>query len=137
MNRPTIVLAEDHAHVAAQLRRLLDSAFDVVAVVAHGEALVKATARLMPDIVVADISMPGMDGLKAASELRRRQPSVGIVFVTVHDDPALARKALGIGLGYVLKASAGEELIDAVNAALAARPFVSAAMGPLDVLLAD
>jgi len=73
----------------------------------------------------------------AASELRRRQPSVGIVFVTVHDDPALARKALGIGLGYVLKASAGEELIDAVNAALAARPFVSAAMGPLDVLLAD
>lgn len=136
MNRPTIVLAEDHAYVAAQLRRLLDSAFDVVAVVGHGEALVKATDRLIPDIVVTDISMPGMDGLKAASELRRRQPSVGVVFVTVHDDPALARKALGIGLGYVLKASAGEELVDAVNAALAARPFVSAAMGPLDALLA-
>lgn len=136
MNRPTIVLAEDHAHVAAQLRRLLDSAFDVIAVVAHGEALVKASVRLMPDVVVADISMPGMDGLKAASELRRQQPSLGIVFVTVHDDRALARKALGIGLGYVLKASAGEELIDAVNAALAARPFVSAAMGPLDALLA-
>jgi len=137
MNRPTIVLAEDHAHIAQQLNRLLSDSFDVVAVVGHGEALIKAAARLRPDIVVLDISMPGMDGLAAAKELHRSQPSVGIVFVTVHDDPALARKALGVGLGYVLKASAGEELVDAVNAALCARVFASAALGPLDKLLAD
>lgn len=135
MPRPTIVLAEDHPHVAEQLRRLLSSCFDVVAVVGHGEALVKAAVRLKPDVVVTDISMPGMDGIRAAQELLLQQPSASIVFVTVHDDRALARKALGIGLGYVLKASAGEDLIEAVNAALDARPFVSASLGPLETLL--
>jgi DNA-binding NarL/FixJ family response regulator len=133
--RPTIVLAEDHASVAEQLRRLLSGAFDVVAVVAHGEALVRTALKLQPDIVVTDISMPGMDGMRAAQELLIQQPSLGVVFVTVHDDSALARKALSIGLGYVLKASAGEDLVDAVNAALEARPFVSASLGPIETLL--
>jgi len=135
MKRPTVVLAEDHPHVAEQLHRLLSSAFDVVAVVGHGEALVKAATRLHPDVIVTDISMPGMDGIKAASELVRVQPSLAVVFVTVHDDPALARKALAIGLGYVLKANAGEELVDAVNAVLHSQPFVSAALGPAAALL--
>lgn len=135
MKRPTIVLAEDHPHIAEQLRRLLSSAFDVVAVVGHGEALVKAALRFKPDIVVTDISMPGMDGIKAAQEILLHQPSVGIVFVTVHDDRALARKALAVGLGYVLKTSAGEELVDAVNAALDSRPFVSASLGSVEALI--
>lgn len=136
MNRPTIVLAEDHPNVAEQLRRLLSGTFDVLAVVGHGEALVKAALRLKPDVVVTDISMPGMDGFRAAQELSREMPSLGIVFVTVHDDRALARKALAIGRGYVLKTSAGEELVDAVFAALDGRPFVSASLGPIETLLA-
>jgi DNA-binding NarL/FixJ family response regulator len=136
MPRPTIVLAEDHPNVAEQLRRLLSQSFEVIAVVGHGEALVKAAARLNPDIVVTDICMPGMDGIAAAHEILLHQPAVGVVFVTVHDDPALARKALSIGLGYVLKASAGEELIDAVNAALESKPFASASLGPLEALVA-
>jgi len=135
MNRPTIVLAEDHPNVAEQLHKLLADSFDVIAVVGHGEALVKTALRMKPDIVVTDISMPGMDGLKAAQEILLHQPTLGVVFVTVHDDPALARKALTIGLGYVLKASAGEDLVDAVNAALDARPFVSASLGPIESLL--
>ncbi|MET0232075.1 MAG: response regulator transcription factor [Rhodanobacteraceae bacterium] len=135
MNRPTIVLAEDHPSVAAQLRRLLADAFDVVAVVGHGEALVKTALRMKPDVIVTDIGMPGMDGIKAAQEILLHQPSLAVVFVTVHDDRALARKALSIGLGYVLKASAGEELVEAVNAALDARRFVSASLGPLEALL--
>jgi DNA-binding NarL/FixJ family response regulator len=135
MNRPTIVLAEDHPNVAEQLRRLLATAFNVVAVVGHGEALVKTALKLKPDLVVTDISMPGMDGLRAAQELVQQMPSLGIVFVTVHDDPALARKALAIGRGYVLKTSAGEELVDAVFAALDSRRFVSASLGPLELLL--
>lgn len=135
MNRPTIVLAEDHPNVAEQLRRLLGTAFDVLAVVGHGEALVKTALKLKPDIVVTDISMPGMDGFRAAQELVQQMPSLGIVFVTVHDDPALARKALAIGRGYVLKTSAGEELVDAVFAALDSRRFVSASLGPLELLL--
>jgi DNA-binding NarL/FixJ family response regulator len=135
MNRPTIVLAEDHSNVAEQLRKLLADSFDVVAVVGHGEALVKTALRVKPDVVVTDISMPGMDGIKAAQELLLHQPSLGVVFVTVHDDRALARKALTIGLGYVLKASAGEDLVDAVNAVLESRPFVSASLGPVESLL--
>jgi DNA-binding NarL/FixJ family response regulator len=135
MNRPTIVLAEDHPNVAEQLQRLLADSFDVVAVVSHGEALVKTALRVKPDVVVTDISMPGMDGLKAAQEILLHQPTLGVVFVTVHDDPALARKALTIGLGYVLKASAGEDLVDAVNAVLDARPFVSTSLGPIESLL--
>lgn len=135
MNRPTIVLAEDHPHVAEQLSRLLGSAFDVVAVVGHGEALVKSALRLKPDVIVTDISMPGLDGINAAKEILLHQPSVGIVFVTVHDDRALARKALSVGLGYVLKNSAGEELLDAVHAALDSRPFVSASLGTIDALI--
>jgi DNA-binding NarL/FixJ family response regulator len=135
MNRPTVVLAEDHPNVAEQLRKLLGSAFDVAAVVGHGEALVKTALKLKPDVVVTDISMPGMDGLRAALELKQQMPSLGIVFVTVHDDPALARKALAIGRGYVLKTSAGEELVDAVFAVLDSRRFVSASLGPLELLL--
>jgi len=111
MNRPTIVLAEDHPNVAEQLHKLLADSFDVVAVVSHGEALVKTALRVKPDVVVTDISMPGMDGLKAAQEILLHQPTLGVVFVTVHDDPALARKALTIGLGYVLKASAGVDAL--------------------------
>lgn len=135
MNRPTIVLAEDHPNVAEQLHKLLADAFDVAAVVAHGEALVKAALRVRPDVVVTDISMPGMDGLRAAQEIVLHQPSVAIVFVTVHDDRALARKALSIGRGYVLKTSAGDELVDAVNAVLDGRRFVSASLGPVEALL--
>lgn len=135
MNRPTIVLAEDHPNVAEQLRKLLGTAFNVVAVVGHGEALVKTAQKLKPDVVVTDISMPGMDGIRAAQELLQTMPSLGIVFVTVHDDPALARKALAIGRGYVLKTSAGEELVDAVFAVLDSRRFVSASLGPLELLL--
>jgi DNA-binding NarL/FixJ family response regulator len=135
MNRPTIVLAEDHPNVAEQLHKLLSAAFDVVAVAGHGEAPVKAALQLKPDLVVTDISMPGMDGIRAAQELLQQMPSLGIVFVTVHDDPALARKALAIGGGYVLKTSAGEELIDAVFAVLDSRRFVSASLGPLELLL--
>ena len=135
MNRPTIVLAEDHPNVAEKLQKLLAHSFDVVAVVNHGEALVRTALRLKPDVVVTDISMPGMDGMKAVQEILVYQPSLAAVFVTVHDDRALARKALTIGLGYVLKASAGEDLVDAVNAALDARRFVSASLGTVESLL--
>jgi DNA-binding NarL/FixJ family response regulator len=133
MKRTTIILADDHPHIAEQIRHLLDDAFEVVAVVGHGEALVKAAARLRPDVVVTDISMPGMDGMQAARAMLDRRPSLRVVFITVHDDPALARKAMAIGNAYVLKASAGEDLVDAVNAVLGGQRFVSATLRPLTV----
>jgi DNA-binding NarL/FixJ family response regulator len=68
-------------------------------------------------------------------ELIHEYPGLPVVFITVHDDPSLARAALGIGKGYVLKASAGEELVDAVHAVLDNRYFVSAALGRVDTLI--
>lgn len=132
MNRATIILADDHQHIATQLRYLLSETFEVVAVVGDGQALVKAAARLHPDMVVTDISMPGMDGIQAAREMLTRQPMLRIVFITVHEDIALARIAMEVGQGYVVKASAGDELVEAVNAVLNGGRFVSASLGPLD-----
>jgi DNA-binding NarL/FixJ family response regulator len=75
--------------------------------------------------------MPGMDGIQAAREICNRQPLLRVVFITVHDDVALARIAMDVGQGYVLKASAGDELVEAVNVVLNGGRFVSAALGPL------
>lgn len=135
MKHATLVLAEDHVPVAEQLRELLGVDFEVLAVVSHGEALVKAVRRLKPDVVVTDISMPGMDGMLAARLLLADRPDLPIVFITVHDDPTLARVALGIGKGYVLKASAGEELIEALHRVLTGEYFLSPALGRLETLM--
>ncbi|QNK01012.1 response regulator [Dyella telluris] len=135
MKRATLVLAEDHAPIAEQLRELLGEVFDVLAVVAHGEALVKAVRRLQPDAVVTDISMPGMDGMQAARELLADRPGLPVVFITVHDDVTLARAALSIGKGYVLKASAGDELIDALEHVLAGDYFLSPALGRIETVV--
>jgi DNA-binding NarL/FixJ family response regulator len=125
MSRARIVLAEDHPRVAMELEQVLAPHFDVVAVVSSGGALITTAMRLNPDVVVTDINMPGIDGMTAARELRSIRPSIGIVFVTVYDDPGIARKALAIGSGYVLKGSAGEELEDGIRAVLRGEVFVS------------
>ncbi|TCI09991.1 response regulator transcription factor [Dyella soli] len=130
--RATVILAEDHPPVAEQIRELLSEEFDVLAVVGHGEALIKAARRLHPDVVVTDISMPGMDGMQAAREILREFPGLPVIFITVHDDPSLVRAALSIGRGYVLKASAGEELVDAVKRGLQDQYFVSAVLGRIE-----
>jgi len=129
------VLAEDHVPVAEQLRELLGEEFDVLAVVGHGEALVKAVRRLHPDVVVTDISMPRMDGLQAARELLADRPGLPVVFITMYDDAMLAKAALSLGKGYVLKASAGDELVEALRQVLEGRYFLSPALGRLDALL--
>ncbi|MBM7121890.1 response regulator [Dyella kyungheensis] len=129
------MLAEDHVPVAEQLRELLGEEFDVLAVVGHGEALVKAVRRLHPDVVVTDISMPRMDGLQAARELLADRPGLPVVFITMYDDAMLAKAALSLGKGYVLKASAGDELVEALRQVLEGRYFLSPALGRLDALL--
>lgn len=126
MHRATVVLAEDHPRVADEIARLLAEEFELIGVVAHGAALVTAATRLRPDVVVTDIGMPGMDGIEAARQLAHDSPGLAIVFVSMHDDPGLARRALSVGDGYVLKSSAGEELLEAVHAALRGEGFISA-----------
>ena len=130
MYRPRVLLAEDHTETAARLRKLLGVAFDVVASVEDGRALVDATERLSPDVVVADIDMPGIDGIAATALIRRHDPDARIVLVTVHSEAMLVEAGLAAGaLGYVLKDTAGDELVPAVHAALGGRQYVSRELG--------
>jgi len=130
MYRPRVLLAEDHAETAARLRKLLGVAFDVVAWVEDGRALVDATERLSPDAIVADIDMPGVDGIEATTLIRHRDPDARIVLVTVHGESMLVEAGLAAGaLGYVLKDTAGDELVAAVRAALGGHQYVSRELG--------
>ena len=119
MDRPRVLLAEDHPGVAEQLRKLLDVEFEVVATVADGRALLQAADEFHPDVIVTDIIMPGLDGIAATAALLARRLGTRVVLVTVHDDPGLAERGYAAGaLAYVLKHSAGHELVPAVRAAM-------------------
>ena len=130
MSRPRVLLAEDHAETAERLRKLLRVDFDVIEWVEDGRALVDAAARLSPDVTVADSAMPRLDGIAAATVMRRNDPNARIVLVTVHSDLMLVEAGLAAGaLGYVLKDTAGDDLVAAVHAALDGRRYVSRALG--------
>jgi DNA-binding NarL/FixJ family response regulator len=129
VKRHRILLADDHRIVAEGLKRLLEPEFDLVAVVEDGRALLSAARELKPDVIVSDISMPELNGVEALEELKRDNPEVRVVFLTMHHNVAYARKAMDAGaLGFVLKHSAVAELILAVRAAAAGRTFVSPAI---------
>ena len=129
MKRHRILLADDHRIVAEGLKRLLEPEFDLVAVVEDGRALLSAASELKPDVIVSDISMPELNGVEALEEMKKHDPEVRVVFLTMHHNVAYARKALDAGaLGFVLKHSAVAELILAVRAAAAGRTFVSPAI---------
>ena len=126
MKRPRVLLADDHAPTAERLCKLLRAQFDVIATVADGHALVDAAGRLSPDVIVTDIAMPGVDGIQAAIQIRRHDPSARVVLVTVHSEAMLVEAGLAAGaLGYVLKDEAGDELVPAVHAALEGHRYVS------------
>jgi len=128
MSQPTLLLADDHKETGNLLRGLLQEEFDVLALVQDGVALVKAAERLSPDVIVSDISMPGLDGIAATSEILHRNPVARIVLITVSHDPVLVQRGLDAGaLGYVLKRTAGEELIPAIRSALRGERHVSLA----------
>ena len=129
MSLPRVLLADDHTATAEQLRNLLAPHFDVVEIVEDGRSLVTAAARLSPDAIVADISMPELDGIQACALIRRCNADARIVLVTVHSEPVLVERGLAAGaLGYVLKDAAGDELVAAVRAALGGERFVSGAL---------
>ena len=129
MHPPHLLLADDHTDTRNLLRSLLQSEFEVVADVADGLALVKAAEREGPDVIVTDISMPGMDGIAAAKVILRQNPAARIVFVTFYNDSMTLESGLATGaLGYVLKMAAGDELVPAVHAALAGKRYISEAL---------
>jgi DNA-binding NarL/FixJ family response regulator len=108
---------------------LLSQEFELVDIVEDGRALIEAAKKLNPDVVVADISMPHLNGIEALVQLKREDPQVRVVFLTMHPEAAYARRALEAGAsGYVLKHSAAAELTAAIRAALEGKTYVSPAV---------
>jgi DNA-binding NarL/FixJ family response regulator len=121
-----VLLADDHAIVLEGLYRVLEPDFEIVGEVADGRALVAAAATLLPDIIVTDISMPLLNGIEAVRQIRKVNRKVIIVFLTMHPDVTYAAEALGAGgSAYVLKTSAGAELLDAIREALSGGVYVT------------
>ena len=128
--RARVLLADDHPTVVKDLCAVLQPEFDVIATVENGMALLAKVDALSPDVIVTDITMPGLDGIAAASEILRKNPAARIVFVTVHDEAEMVKKSLAIGvLGYVLKLTAGEDLVPAIHAALRGERHISPLAG--------
>lgn len=133
MSRARVLLGDDNALVAAEIRELLEASFDVVGVVSSGEDLETAFETLAPEVVVADIAMPGEGGLVAVQRIRERHPGTRVVLLSVIDASPMIRLGLSLGVqGYVVKDDAGDELVPAVEAALEGRQYLSAtALGSL------
>jgi DNA-binding NarL/FixJ family response regulator len=124
--RPRVLIADDHLLVAEALTSLLKDEFDLVGVVEDGRALIEAAGTLRPDVIVADITMPHLNGIDALLRLRQGGDRVPVVFLTMHRDVTFARRALEAGAsGLVLKHSASVELIAALRAALAGRTYLT------------
>jgi len=112
--------------VAQGLESLLKKSFDLLGVVHDGHALVDAAEKLRPDVIVTDISMPGLNGLDAIRQIRAHRPATKIVVLTMHRDTQLAVEAFRAGAsGYVLKVSPAEELIRAIAEVAEGRGYVT------------
>jgi DNA-binding NarL/FixJ family response regulator len=123
---PRVLLADDHLMVAEALKSLLSAEFDLVGVVEDGRRLVEAARTLRPDVIVADITMPHLNGIDAMVRLREEGNHVPVVFLTMHRDVTFARRAMEAGAsGFVLKHSAPAELVTAIRAALEGKTYLT------------
>src|SRR5215471_229671 len=126
MTRPRLMLADDHTILVEAFRKLLEPYYDMVGTVSDGRALLEIGPQLNPDIVIVDIGMPLMNGLEAGIRLKQLLPNVKLVFLTMNDDPDLAVEAMRSGAaGYLLKSSAAEELLRAIQTALKGKIYVT------------
>lgn len=126
MRKPRIILADDHVMLMEAFEGLLSDQYQIVDKVADGRSLIEATERLKPDVIVADVSMPLLNGLDAARQIKISMPDVKIIFLTVSQESDLVTEAFQCGAsGYVLKNSAASELIEAIEQALRGRSYVT------------
>jgi DNA-binding NarL/FixJ family response regulator len=126
VKRARVLLADDHRIVTEGLRGLLEPYFELVGIVEDGRALLSAAEQLRPDVIVADISMPLLNGIDAVRQIKRRDEDIKVIFLTMHPDVAYAVSAFEAGAsGYVLKHSAPSELVTAISSALRGETYVT------------
>jgi len=121
-----VLIADDHGEVLDDIREALQPEFVVVAAVRDGCALVLAANQLKPDIIVADISMPQMDGIEATRVIIQKDPASKVIALTIHNDLEMVSLAFGAGVqGYVLKMRASQELSQALHTVLQGQRYLS------------
>jgi DNA-binding NarL/FixJ family response regulator len=126
MSKSRVLIADDHKIVVEGLKKLLSSDFDVIGAVADGRELLGASEKLHPDVIVADISMPNLNGIEAVRQIKKLHEEVKVVFLTMHPDVTYAASAFKAGAsGYVLKHSAPDELVTAIREALQGRTYIT------------
>lgn len=138
MSKPRVLLADDHSLVLEGFRRILSDQCDLVGMVEDGRALIEAAQRTHPDIVILDVSMPLLNGIDAATQLKKLQPAIKVIFVTMHADADYVRSAFEAGAsGYLLKRSAVDELEQAIRAVWAGHTYITPLIAKdlIDVLL--
>ncbi|HET8720435.1 MAG TPA: response regulator transcription factor [Nitrospira sp.] len=126
MPRPRVLLADDHRLVVEACSGLLEPECEVVGIVTDGRALLPKAMAVRPDIIVLDIAMPLLNGLDAGRQLRQLTPDARLIFLTMNEDPDLAKEALALGAsGFLLKTSAARELPEAIRAAMRGDTYVT------------
>jgi DNA-binding NarL/FixJ family response regulator len=127
MKRIRMLLADDHDIVIEGLRRVLDRPdLEIAGVVSDGRFLLRAAKEIRPEVIIADITMPLLNGIEAARQIRESNRDVKIIFLTMHPDVTFATEALAAGAsGYVLKNSAGDELVTAIREVIGGRVYVA------------
>ena len=119
-------MADDNPSILAGIRAILAAHYEIAGTVADGHALVEAALRLKPDLIISDITMPHLNGIDAAIQIKTSLPRIKLLFVTAHSSSAYVRAALEAGgTGYVLKSAVREELLDAVKSVLRGHIYVS------------
>ena len=140
MGRLRILVADDHTLLVEAFVKLLEPKYDVVGTAADGRELLIEAERLNPDIILLDLSMPKLNGLDAAHQIKQKRPDAKLIFLTVNEDPGLVAEAFRLGAsGYLLKNSAASELFQAIQEVSMGRAYVTpmVAQGMLESLVQD
>jgi DNA-binding NarL/FixJ family response regulator len=123
------LIADDHLIFAESLKVYLENKYPVVGVVPDGRALIEAALRLKPDVIIADVAMPVLNGLDAARRIKEQNPSMKFIFLTMRNEANLAAAALELGpVGFVLKQSAAPELLEAIHHVLHGESYLTRKM---------
>jgi DNA-binding NarL/FixJ family response regulator len=126
MKRPRVLLADDHRLFLEGLRSLLEKNFEIVGMAENGRDLVEAAQELNPDVIVADVSMPSLNGIEATRQIIKDNPGMKVILLTMHPDSRYAARGFDAGAkGYVLKHAAYSELVNAIRETLKGNVYVS------------